>query len=273
MEFHNPKLLPRGMHEIIVAFMPSEVYDATRVIVYPREPYRYAPRGEVGYDAMTDAYRIQLYPSECAGSLYWGGTYSFELWMQLLSTALHEAGHLATMRFRRDYRHEATDYRGARDHYEALAEAWCHRALGRILRVDPRLGQPLGALTGYPGDALRRWHKWGLEHPSRTSPSIIRAVREDWRASTCDGQLTPQDIVKKIVPRHAYEGHFRAMRSRLYSAIEQAAAALRIERFYTGRTGRRYRLFNAGEAEAVYAWLCAKGWGVRACHLAGKVKR
>ena len=104
MEFHNPKLLPKGLHEIIAAFVPYDIYPETKVIAYPRKGMGSA-RGKgylgcAGYNDLTYSYEICLYPTMCCsnrGNIHiYPGTPSFQLWMALLSVALHEIGHLAT---------------------------------------------------------------------------------------------------------------------------------------------------------------------------------
>ncbi|GAJ11548.1 unnamed protein product [marine sediment metagenome] len=37
MEFHNVKLLPKGLPEIIAQFVPYEIYPDTKVVAYPRK--------------------------------------------------------------------------------------------------------------------------------------------------------------------------------------------------------------------------------------------
>jgi hypothetical protein len=101
MEFHNEKLLPRGLPEIIAQFIPSDIYAFTKVITYPRKasPFWY---GEAGWEGMTQSYNIRLYPTTICYNphAYYispgTGTYSFRLWYALLHVALHEVGHLVT---------------------------------------------------------------------------------------------------------------------------------------------------------------------------------
>jgi len=241
------------MPEIIAAFVPYDINPVTRVIIYPRKD-RKGVRGTAGYDEMTDSLRIQLFPTVCANSAHFAnrsfpGTLSFRLWAVLLETALHEIGHLATREHYWDLPRAQVVYGEAYHYVEGLADDWCHEAMARIMRSDPRLGQPSGALTGYPGVFAYKWLNalgagWDF-HYERI---------DEWRGVRCGGQVALQDIGYKVCPE--LFSSQKPMHAKLYRAIHQAAKELGIHRFFVNKNGRRYRMFNAGEAELVYEWLC-----------------
>lgn len=155
MEFHNAKLLPRGLPEIIAAVVPYDIYPDTKVIAYHRKGMGERPGslGYVGYDTLTFSFHIGLYPTKCCsyGGHRYRGIPSFKFWMAMLSTALHEVGHLATRHLYIDLPDNADEDYDTYWYIEDLADKWRDEAFARILRVDPRLGQAPGALTGYPG--------------------------------------------------------------------------------------------------------------------------
>jgi len=264
MEFHNVKLLPKGLPEIIAQLVPYDIYLNTKVIAYPRK-LTGGVAGIAGCDGMTRSYHIGLYPTIL--SFYAGnggiGTYSFNLWFHYLKTALHEIGHLATRALIQDIPGGidkfGTRVGSTRDHMyvEGLANDWMCQALARILQVSPRLGQPLGALTGYPGMNAYRLRNWGKPW-NNGEHNYYRQT--EWRGLSCGGQVTINDIAKKLM----YQEHpgyelppegWEKARAKFSRAVHKAAKELGIERYFVNKNGRRYLMFNAGEAEAVYEWV------------------
>lgn len=264
MEFHNVGLLPSGLPEIISALTPYEVYPNTKVMAYPRKgmgprQHRNNCLGYAGFDDMTDSPFIGLYPTLCCSNGGHGadyrGTRSFKLWMGMLSTTLHEIGHLATFSLYCNLTHHAADEDWDRYRYvEDLAEGWKNRAMARILRDNPRLGQPLGALTGYPGLLAYRIRNWGRPWTAATA-SYTRIT--EWRALGCEGQITMLDMVAQLAPRAVYfppgaeAKDVMPFRSNIYRVIHKSATALGIQRAFVNKDGRCYRMFNAGEAELI----------------------
>ncbi len=267
MDFYNAKLLPKGLPEIMVQLVPDDIYPDTKVIAYPNKwiaPLGHRGRGLLGYVHyvnLTDSYHIGLYPTMCCsnGGHQYPGTFSFRLWMAMLHTALHEIGHLATRAL----------YDGLPDnpevdlYVESLADKWATDALARILRADPRLGQPTGALTGYPGVLAYKMRTWGDPKDGRPYKDRIESIME-WRAFHCGAQITIGDIVSKLIHFLEVPGRdelgeekWLTVRASLRRLVHQAARRLGIERFYVKR-GRQYLMFNAGEAEAVYGWLVSR---------------
>ncbi len=263
MEFHNVKLLPKGLPEIIAQLVPYDIYPDTKVITYPRKGMGPLPGvlGYAGYDELTFSFHIGLYPTMCCSNGGHGrsylGIYSFQLWMGMLSTAIHEIGHLATRQLFCDFsdRNTTHTYDGTYWYRETLANDWMNGAMARILRVDPRLGQPPGALTGYPGILAYELRTNGGKPWDGFNPHRI----SEWRGLRCDGQITIEPIVSKFVrqflwPQNLYlddlgEKSRLALEVSFRRRVHQAAKVLGIQR-YSARNGRRYLMFNAGEAEA-----------------------
>ena len=131
MEFHNVKLLPKGLPEIMAQLVPYEIYPDTKVIACPRkEPY--GDRGEV-YDGAN--YRVKIFPTVITYLAIFGlhplnGTLSFALWSSFLTTALHELGHLATrhiwLDMRSDLPYPYWSVEGAAERWAGVAsyETW-----------------------------------------------------------------------------------------------------------------------------------------------------
>lgn len=252
MEFHNVKLLPRGLPEIMAQLVPYDIYPDTKVIVYPRKQRR-GLQGQAGCDG--ESYLIKLYPTVI--TLYHStheGTISFSLWLGFLRVALHEIGHHATRLLWQDLPENYSHYSAAHFYIEKLADNWMDQALARILRVDPRLGQPPGFITGYPGVEAHRWRK--------SLPVVHHRRLADFRGFRCGGQVT-----LGVVASHAkvhllgsgiwdLEPESRARLERIVkNQVHRAASSLGIRRYAFSTNGRRYLMFNAGEAEAVYEWL------------------
>ena len=260
MEFYNVKLLPKGLPEIIAQLVPYDIYPITKVIVYPRKGMKFNGHGGngelgcAGFDDLTAFYCIILYPTMCCSNgghtLDYPGTRSFQLWMGMLHTAIHEIGHLATRQLYYGLPGDVEHHYEAHCYVERLANKWMERTMARILRADPRLGQPPGALTGYPGIlAYKMRSNGGKPWDGFDSDRIA-----DWRALSCGGQVTINDIAEKLTGYEDPEGWGKA-KARYRRAVHKAAKELGIERYFTNKNGRRYLMFNAGEAEAVYEWV------------------
>lgn len=250
MEFHNVKLLPKGLPEIIAQLVPYDIYPDTKVITYPRKEGR-GVSGRASCDG--ESYWIKLYPTVI--TLHhsgYKGTISFSLWLAFLRVALHEIGHQATRQLWQDLPRNHSDYTPTYFYIEHLADRWMDQAMARILRVDPRLGQPPGFITGYPGIEAHRWRK--------LLPTVHHRRLEDFRGFRCGGQVTLGVVVNHAMYSLPYtwdlDDKSRAKLRRIaMDQVHRAANALGIQRYAFSTNGRRYLMFNAGEAEAVYEWL------------------
>lgn len=260
MEFHNVKLLPKGLPEIVAQLIPYDIYSDTKLVVHCRK-ITGGVQGAAGYDNITESYVIDLYPTvisvHCQGL---PGTHSFNQWLQYLKTALHEIGHLAT-RVLIENIPSTVNSLGFRQcscrnyiYVEELANKWRDQALARILRVDTRLGQPEGFITGYAGIRTYRWLHW--------MPTVHHRRLEEFRGFRCGGQITLGTIANTAICQLLGsrvlgledESHARLKRIAV-DQVRRAADSLGIRRYAFSSSGRRYLMFSVGEAEAVYEWL------------------
>lgn len=180
MEFHNAKLLPPGLHEIIVAFVPYDIYPETKVIAYPGKVERrsHLVLGEAVWDKLTSSFVIWLYPLEIVKGVArvidgqapfppFGCVCSVrrirserelcfrcQLWADFTCVALHEIAHLATFKLHHDYWRvpKKTPYENYL-HTEILANDWFQAAVDKTVKVYPHLGRPSKALAS----AVGRW--------------------------------------------------------------------------------------------------------------------
>jgi len=265
MEFHNVKLLPKGLPEILAQLVPYDIYPDTKVITFPRKGMKFnghggnGELGSVGFDHLTASYCIVLYPTMCCSNGGHGndypGTPSFRLWMGMLHTTMHEIGHLATRDLYYNLPHDYEHHHENHYYVEKLADEWMERTMARILRADPRLGQPPEALTGYPGVLVYEMRSNGGKPWDGFNPHRIA----DWRGLRCGGQVSIGAIAEKLIlqeyPGYEVPPSWPRGKVRYCRAIHRAAEALGLCRYFTNKNGRRYLMFNAGEAEAVYEWL------------------
>jgi len=258
MEFYNERLLPNGLPEIICAFMPYEKYPGAKVICHSRS------EGRSWLGTVNDGTaKIQLVPTKIAFHLRGRGTYSFRLWQTFLQVALHEIGHIYTNGQRQAISEAEYDTYGAAWAYvERLADDWAGRAMARILEVDPRMGQPPGALKGYPG--ILAYHRRAGQFAGAVDPGRIA----EWRALKCDAQVTIGDVVSAIEIRVINARMTRSFmshpdRSWIKGLVHKVADSFGIHRYFISSTnGRHHLMFNAGEACAV-ADECVAQYGRR----------
>ncbi len=272
MEFHNVKLLPKGLPEIMAQFTPYDIYDKAKFIVFPRK----GERGIHGQAHSNDFYReyiVSLWPTVILFNPGGIGTFSFQLWQELLRVAMHEIGHWATRRLYGDISDE--QYKNDSETHsfiEKLANDWQDNAFDMIKQRDTRLGQPTGRLTGYPGVLAYRRRSGNFK-------DFDRGRVEEWRALQCDAQVRISDIThrvhQQIFPanltyaplydpsRVMSEDERIALCEKgnretaaqmvvIHRAIRRARKGLNITRHYTSKRGWQYRMFNYNEATAVY---------------------
>ena len=291
MEFYNERLLPKGLPEIIAQMVPHDIYPTTKVIAYHRkcrEPWQrgFGVAGQTYYDNLTDSFRIDLYPTVCCHygltSRYscfstYPGTTSFRLWAAMLGVALHEIGHLAMGHLSKD---DLNCYQDAYHMYfidEPQANRWKDYALAKILTVSPRLGQPSGHLTGYPGVIAHRICERGVNMTERCS----RYVLDEFRAMKCDAQVPLWEIIDRLIDWRAFYDYCKQHRidtaskspqkvqllacckRRVRRDIHRVAKQMGITRYAPSkRPGYRFLMFNAAEAQAVSSALRGRQWPI-----------
>lgn len=249
MEFHNEGLLPNGLPELMCQIMPYDAYPSCKVIGVPANAKKqvygdnHTPLGAVNcndYPVTT----VLLFSSLIAFHPHGPGTYSFRLWRGFLDIALHEIGHIATFELWSNI--TSQQYHNCRHSYfyvEDLANQWRDDALHRIARDNPRLGQPRGALKGYPGVMAYRRRSGDFR--------VINKERiAEWRALKCDAQLTVGDVTSAILKRDPYDYQVYD-KPWLTVLVHKVAESLGIRRYFVNRNGRRYLMFNCGEASKI----------------------
>lgn len=250
MEFYNDKLLPKGLHQIIAAFTPEDIYDNFKVITLPRKERPHL-QGQSHDNDYRREYHIKLWPTTISEAglepslFYLSGTYSFSLWQKHLFVALHELGHLHTREVVNQTTEEEYNERGdAYQHIEKLADDFAYRAMVRILEVNPRLGMPTGALTGYPGIKA-------YERRSGSFDKIDKNRIVEWRAIKCDAQITLKEVVRPLWNEFykfnqclEYDIAYPTL-SRL---VHNQATIQNIGRYFVNRSGKRFLMFNISEA-------------------------
>jgi hypothetical protein len=156
MEFQNGGLLPKGLPELIAQFTPYEHYDRLKVIVH----HKRERSGVSGCFESDDGYSIHLWPTVISFNILGRsfGTISFRQWYRYLRVSMHELGHLASMPLCSSHSHiYSTGFThdehllASTNRIEKLANDWADLAISKILSSDPRMGQPPGFITGYPG--------------------------------------------------------------------------------------------------------------------------
>jgi hypothetical protein len=256
MEFYNERLLTKGLPEIIAAFTPTDIYDDTKVITYSHKKRR-GLKGESTDNDSTRNYKVELWPSticatpgQCNYRMPVGfeGTYSFQLWRDQLFVALHEIGHLVTREQANKTTREEYDLRGDSYYYiEHLADEFAFRSMVRILEVDSRMGQPLGALTGYSGIKA-------YERRSGSFNEIDKGRIAEWRALKCGAQITLSDVVKQLwneFLKYHKDFEYLAAYPLISRIIHSQAKHWNIGRYFTNRNAKKFLMFNIGEAQQI----------------------
>jgi hypothetical protein len=163
INFYNDHLAPPELCRMLHEVVPSRYHLPLR-FHNRRQNHIYGERGRVPCGALffkgngRDPSHIDINLNPIYGESWRHPTYrcapSTALWYGLLEVCLHEFGHVATRKqVLRMNRHEysAEFYRG-RVFYatEHLAREWQEQNFEKILRDDPRLGQP-AYIRGYFG--------------------------------------------------------------------------------------------------------------------------
>lgn len=257
MEFYNEKLLTKGLPEIVAEFTPPDIYADLKVIVFPRKE-RKGLKGMAHDNDFYHEHNIKLWPSTiCATpsqekyrmpTSEFNGTYSFQLWRAQLFVALHEIGHLVTREEASWLSEEEYELRGpAYIYVERLADEFAFKSMLRIIEVDPRMGAPTGALTGYSGV---------LAYKARSGnfSTIDKDRISEWRALKCDAQIPLLEVVTQLWNDfYAYHEDYEypvayPIISRI---VHTQAGRWNIGRYFTNRNGKKFLMFNIGEAQQI----------------------
>lgn len=154
-------------------------------------------------------------------------------WRLLVEVCLHEFGHVATQKemFRLNQHEYYLGYGRVYDATERLAEEWKDQRVSKILRADPRLGQPR-YMSGYLGARLIRWRK-----SVKDTPGCYPFIAER-RCHSTGGQLTAGDVLRKLdIRHHSY--------TNAYALLREASEGIGVD--YVDRAGRRHKLYTWGD--------------------------
>ncbi len=114
------------------------------------------------------------------------------------------------------------------DATERLADAWRDHRIAKILKIDPRLGQPR-YMSGYLGARLIKWKKVVKDAPGYY-PFIVER-----RCQMTGGQLTAGDVLRKLNVQHLKY-------TNAYALLREASKGIGVD--YVDRAGRRHKLYT-----------------------------
>ena len=170
---------------------------------------------------------------------------SSAVWRTLLDVCLHEFGHAATRGVtERLNRYEYHNEPWGRVHrtMEQLAEDWKDVRLARVLRCDPRLGQPR-RITGYLGVRLAQsrtqvGRSIRENGNSRITGTIRAAYVKEQRCWRTGAQLTSGDVLREL---GVEPNHF----TNAYRVLRGISGGLGV--VYSDGAGGRHRLYVWGD--------------------------
>ena len=176
------------------------------------------------------------------------------VWRTLVEVCLHEFGHAATNKAAlRMNRHEYFAEYGYGRVYKAseqLADEWMERSIARILKVDPRLGQP-EHMKGYLGARLAKWRAYASKQKSGREFS---AYVKERRSRKTGGQLTAGNVLKEL----KIDPYFHP---NAYEVLREASVGVGVD--YTDSAGRYHKLYTWGDLSIVAQRLKEGSWVLR----------
>ncbi len=250
IKFHKDNLVPSELCRMLYEVVPKE-YHVPVCFHNRRRKHLYGesglyPAGSVSVPRHKNPspIHINLNPLYEASHNFWQSRESFSatapsstLWRLLVEVCLHEFGHVATKEqmFRMN-QHEY--YYGDGRVYEVtehLADQWRDHRIARVLKLDPRLGQPR-YMSGYLGARLSKWGKLVKDIPGY-SPFIVER-----RCQMTGGQLTAGDVLRKLnIQHHSY--------TNAYALLREASKGIGVD--YVDRAGRRHKLYTWGDVPLI----------------------
>lgn len=246
IRFYKDNLVPSELCRMLYEVVPKKYHVSVRFHNRRRKdlhgesgPY---PRGSVDLQRNKKLSPIDINLNPIYEVVKWRGVDSSQpiapssaLWESLVKVCLHEFGHVATKRtiFRMNQHEYHAEY-GYGKVYKAteqLANDWRDRRIERILRFDPRLGQP-PYLTGYLGARVLQWREW-----AKDSPGCYPYIMER-RCQRTGGQLTAGDVLRRLnTDPRSY--------TNAYELLRRASEGIGID--YVDRAGRRHKLYTWGD--------------------------
>ena len=254
IEFRGDSLVPPELCRLLYHVVPKSAH--VRVSFFNRhdaygEPTRGKPRGySTSFGTFTHVKRpwiginLNAVYFTAADYLHPHLASSTAVWRTLLDVCLHEFGHSATKEITdRMNRHEYRAERGRVYRYtEQLAEDWKDLHLERILRYDPRLGQPR-SITGYLSALLARQRvelKKSISQSNEANeyPSVRASYFKEQRVWKAGAQLTSGDVLREL---GIEPGRF----SNAYRVLRRASEGIGVD--YVDGAGRHHKLYVWGD--------------------------
>ena len=254
IEYHGDRLVPPELCRLLYHAVPKR--DHVPVRFFNRhdafgEPTRGKPRGYytsfgtymhvkrpwigINLNAVYFTATDYLHPRLAA---------STAVWRTLLDVCLHEFGHGATREIAEQMnRHEyRTKWGRVYECTEQLAEDWKDVRLERILRCDPRLGQPR-RITGYLSALLARRRvgnaKWiSQSDEANEYPSVRASYIKEQRCWKAGAQFTSGDVLREL-------GLEPKRFSNAYRVLRRASEDVGVD--YVDGAGRCHRLYLWGD--------------------------
>lgn len=250
IEFYKDNLVPPELCRILCEVVPKKHHVPVR-FYNQRQKHLYGELGPYPLGSVKiprrkkpSAIDINLNPIYEAGCTcsrtresYAAYSPTSALWRLLLEVCLHEFGHVATKEVAHKMNQHEYHRRYSRVYKatEELAEEWKDRRIERILRVDPRLGQPK-YISGYLGARLIRWGSQAKDIPGYY-PFIIER-----RCQMTGGQVTAGDMLRKLnVNPYDY--------TNAYAVLKRASEGIGID--YVDKVGRHHKLYTWGDVPLV----------------------
>ena len=164
---------------------------------------------------------------------------SSSIWRLLLEVCLHEFGHVVTnetsLRMNRHEYHAKYGYGDVYKATERLANEWKDQRIAKILKVNPRLGQPR-YISGYLGARLIKWRR-----AARDLPECYPFIMER-RCQMTGGQLIAGDVLREL---SVDPGSF----TNAYALLRRASEGLGID--YVNGAGRHHKLYTWGDVPRI----------------------
>lgn len=233
IEFRNEASVGPEICRLLYLIVPEWCHAPIHFHNHRKSWPRHNMNGQGMLDLATGIVHINLH------DVWWDGRgRSTQVWRKLLSTSLHEYGHVATD----TYTDQVTEARywddwQAHEYVESYADRWANDRLRLLLKDDPRLGQPL-RLSGHLGARAARL----MQRCKGSKGGVCLAhYLQEQRLRKTGAQLTAREAA-------------------LYAGISLSAASLRrlcpdVGQEYVDTFGRRHRFYVWGDIPILRKWL------------------
>ena len=226
--FHNDKLVPKTLCEILYQTVPEEFH--VPVVFKPYAPKRYPA---VGKYIINNTSWIEIYLNRFR-DLGWSEPAKPKIWRSLL-----KYGYRLFTYVRHRVEYDASDGNfDAPVYYDA--EQWANYQLSRLLTLDERLFQPIW--LGHLGHWCKQQEaQYKAAHPNYGKSNDFYPGLLDRRAYLSRGGQVPLPTIVRSIT-HDYDEHLYVRRLALKYGRDLA-------KVYRSQSGRPYYFFTFGGAE------------------------